>query len=170
MRSTREPVRPIARIAAVIEQLALAVWIGGLIGFAFLTAPAAFHIVSNLDQFASLTGKVLSELSRVGYWCGGIAIVAAIVRSIDAADRTWDLIRAAILVLMLGGAAYQANAVAPAMSDTLKGMGGSFGSVAESDPRRQEYRRLHDESTRVYGVVVFLGLVTIAIAAARGID
>lgn len=170
MRSTREPGRPVARIAAVIEQLALAMWIGSLIGFAFFTAPVAFRVVTNLDQFATFTGTVLAELSVLGYWCGAIAIVAAIVRSLDAADRTWDLVRVALLLAMLGGVAYDSNAVVPAMEATLKGFGGSFGSVAETDPRRVEYRQLHDDSTRVYGVVVFLGLITVAIAAARGMD
>jgi hypothetical protein len=157
MRSTREPGRPLARVAAVVEQLALSVWIGSLIGFAFLSAPTAFHVVKDMDQFATLTASVLGQLSILGYFCCGIAILATILRSIGAADRTWDLVRVALLLVAIGGVVYEAQAIIPAMA-------------AMHDFNSDTYRQLHGEATRVYGGVVILGLLAIVIAASRGID
>jgi hypothetical protein len=61
------------RVLAAIEIPALGLWVGALCGFAFIFAPAAFHIVSDLTQFAALTSANLRALAFVGYACGGIA-------------------------------------------------------------------------------------------------
>ena len=83
------------RILAAVEIPAIGLWLGALCGFAFIFAPNAFRLVPDVTQFADLTAANLRVLGNVGAVCGGLAIVIALVRSLDAADRTNDIVRAA---------------------------------------------------------------------------
>jgi hypothetical protein len=147
------------RVLAAIEIPALGVWLGALVGFAFVSAPLAFRIVAPLDvgRFAVLTAQTLGSLTLWGYALGGIAIVVVLLRSAGAGDRTWDFGRAVLLALALGLAAYQQQSIVPAM-------------VSATDVRSEEYRALHQRSTQVYGVVVVLVFAALILAAVRRDD
>jgi len=142
------------RILAAVEIPALGLWLGALCCFAFITAPTAAHTISDVSQFAALTTGSLAILADVGYACGALAIAAALLRSRDAADRTPDIVRAALIVLALGLVAYQSLAIVPALA-------------ALPNPRSEEFRALHDRSLVVYGGVVLLGLIALVAAAVR---
>jgi hypothetical protein len=144
------------RILAAIELPALGLWLGALCGFAFVFAPVAFRIVAPLDtaRFAALTATVLGMLATAGYICGGIAIVAALIRSREAGDRTYDFLRALFVVLALGLVWAQSAFIIPAMAATT-----DFHSAA--------YRQLHSQSSTLYGGVLLLGIIAFIMGAAR---
>ena len=142
------------RILAAVEIPALGLWLGALCGFAFIGAPTAAHTITDVSQFAALTTGSLAILADVGYVCGALAIAAALLRSRDAADRTADIARAALVVLALGLVAYESLAVVPELTTI-------------TDPRSEAFRALHDRSTTVYGGVVLLGLIALVTAAVR---
>jgi len=79
MRNTPSGLRD--RVLAAIEIPVLGIWLGALVGFAFVSAPLAFRIVAPLDvaRFAALTAQTIATLTVWGYVLGGIAIVAAIL-------------------------------------------------------------------------------------------
>jgi hypothetical protein len=164
------PTRVRTRACAAVEAWAMAVWIGALVGFAFIVAPAAFRIVTNLDTFAVLTSTVLGRLLILGYACGAVAIAAAVVRASDGVARRNDLGRILLILVMFGFSLYEAAAVVPAMQSTMQQFGGSFTNVAKDDPRRQAYDALHRQSTIVYGAVVLFGFAAIALSAVRPED
>ena len=143
------------RVLAAVEIPAIGLWLGALCGFAFLFAPNAFHLVPDLAQFASLTAANLRELALVGAVCGGVAIVVALVRSLDASDRTNDIVRAALLIVALALTAYETLAIVPAMT-------------ALTDLHSAAFADLHAQSSRVYGGVVVLALAALVMAAVRG--
>jgi hypothetical protein len=143
------------RVLAAVEIPAIGLWLGALCGFAFLFAPNAFHLVPDLAQFASLTEANLRELALVGAVCGGVAIVVALVRSLDASDRTNDIVRAALLIVALALTAYETLAIVPAMT-------------ALTDLHSAVFADLHAQSSRVYGGVVVLALAALVMAAVRG--
>jgi hypothetical protein len=144
------------RVLAAIEITALGIWLGALIGFAFIFAPLAFRLVAPLDigRFAALTASALTALTQWGYALGGIAILVALARAIDAGDRTWDVVRAALVAIALGLAAYEQQTIVPAMQAT-------------SDLRGAEYHALHQRSSTIYGGAVLLALAALVLAAAR---
>lgn len=142
------------RVLASIEIVALGLWLGALCGFAFVFAPSAFHIVSDLHQFAALTARSLSLLSLTGYVAGGLVIAIALVRSTQAADRTNDIVRAGLVAIALGLVAYQQQTIVPAMAATTQ-----FASP--------EYHALHARSTQLFGAVVLLGVAALVMVAAR---
>jgi hypothetical protein len=142
------------RVLAAVEIPALGLWLGALCGFAFISAPIAVHTVTDLSQFAALTTGTLALLADVGYVCGALAIAAALLRSRDAADRTFDILRAALIVVALGLVAYESLAIVPGLS-------------GRTDVHSDAFRALHDRSMAVYGGVVLLGLAALVGAAVR---
>jgi hypothetical protein len=145
---------PLDRILAAIEIPALGLWLGAACGFAFIFAPAAFHLISDLSQFAALTSTNLRTLALAGYVCGGLAIVMALLRSRAASDRTNDLVRAFLVLLALGCVTYEMVAIVPAMA-------------AIPDLRSPAYHALHGRSSAVFGSAVLLAAAALVLAAVR---
>ena len=157
----------LARIFAVSETLVLAVWIGGLAGFAFVFAPIAFRVVTDLDRFATITGRSILALTQLGYVCGAIAIVAALVRSgTSGSSRTLAAARVGLIAVALGLSAYDANAILPEMQAASAAFGVPFNDVPKSDPRRVAYDAMHQKSSRVYGAALRAAAAALALAAA----
>jgi hypothetical protein len=147
------------RVLAAVEIPALGIWLGALVGFAFVSAPLAFRIVAPVDvaRFAALVAQSLATLTSWGYVLGGIAIVAALLRALFAGDRVWDFVRILVIIFALGLATYDERAIVPAMTAT-------------TDVHSTEYRDLHSRSTQVYGGVVLLTLVALVLSAVRRDD
>lgn len=144
------------RVLAAIEIPALGIWTGTLIGFAFVSAPIAFRTLGTVDlgRFAVLIAANIEVLTLLGYALGGLAIVTALLRAMRAADRTWDAVRAVLVLIALGLATYERQAIVPQMTAT-------------TDVRSAEYHALHKRSTNVYGGVVLLAFAALVLAAAR---
>jgi hypothetical protein len=143
------------RVLAAVEIPAIGLWLGALCGFAFIFAPAAFAGIPDVSQFATLIAANLRTLAELGAICGGLAIVVALIRSFDAADRTNDIVRAGLLLVALLLVAYETFAIVPAMA-------------AIADLHSPEYAALHGRSSQVYGGVVLLALAALVMAAVRG--
>ncbi len=156
------------KFLAIIDAWILALWIGGLLGFALIFAPVAFRAVPQLDVFAALTATILDRLATLGYVCGAISIGISLLRSLHAADRRLDLGRVALVVIMLTLVTYQSRAIVPRMQSTMQALRAPLDSIPKTDPRRVAYDNLHQRSSLYYGTLVLLGLVTIALGAVRG--
>jgi hypothetical protein len=148
------------RTFTVVEALTLALWVGSLAGFAFIFAPIAFGIVSDVEQFGRVTSAVLRALTVFGGACGGIAIVAAFVRAADPSQRPSALTRIAIVVAMLVLMQYESRAILPRMEAALPGLAKGATMQAQTT-----FHSEHDASTRVYGSVFLLGLIAIGLSA-----
>ena len=156
----------LARIFAVAETLVLAVWIGGLAGFAFVFAPIAFRLVTDLDRFATITSRSILSLTQIGYVCGTIAIVAAFARSRATASPRLAYARIGLIVIAMGLSAYDANTILPQMQAASAAFGVPFDDVPKTDPRRVAYAAMHQKSSRVYGGALLLAAAALALAAA----
>jgi hypothetical protein len=155
---------------AVVEQWALAVWVGSLVGFAFVFAPIAFSRLSDdLDAFSSIVSRVFGVLATLGYVCGGIVIVTSLLHAFLAAQGggSWRLalLRACCVIVMLGLVTFSQAKITPAMEQVQASFHAPFNSIPKDDPRRVRYDRLHAQSSRVYGTVLLLGLIAIAFSA-----
>jgi hypothetical protein len=152
------------RVFAVIEAVALAVWVGALCAFAFVFAPISFRFVTDLDRFGALIGAVLGTLNVLGYTCGAVALLAVFVRARDDGRLSRaSALRALIVVAMLAIVVVEAAVVMPAMHAAAASFGGSFAAAAPGDPARARYDRLHGVSSALYGVVLVLGFAAIAL-------
>ena len=155
----------VPRILAIVEIWAYAIWLGGLAGFALIFAPIAFHAVSDLTLFATLTARNLHALTTLGYVCGSIAIICALARSAGAAERGTDFARAGLVIAMLVLVAFQAQAIMPRMERATLDA-----TLPKDDPRHIAYDGLHQQSRIVVGGAVLIGFIVLAMAAVRPIE
>lgn len=158
------------RAIAVVEQWALAVWVGSLAGFAFVFAPIAFsRLNGDLDLFSSIVASVLGALTLLGNVCGAIVILTSLLYAWltlrGGRSPRLALVRIGCIVVMLGLAAFSQAQITPAMAQAQASFHAPFDSIPKGDPRRVRYDRLHARSSRVYGGVLIVGLIALALSA-----
>lgn len=157
------------RLIEIVEVWALATWVGALVGFAFIFAPVAFsHLSGDLDTFAAIVGGTLSAVTLLGYSCGAIAIVTALIVAVR--GSRWAMLRALCIAVMLALTAFSQQAIVPAMVQVQSSFHAPFNTISNDDPRRVRYDALHRESSQVYGAVLLLGFGALALCVASRRD
>lgn len=149
--------------------LSLVIWIGGLIFFAFVMAPALFNPA--ILPTRQLAGNVVSRTLGVLHWMGIICgVVFAITSMID--SRVMNgvaqpfAVRNLLIYVMIILTLISVFGVAARMDD-LKRQMVVIDNVPHDDPRRVEFNRLHVWSTRIEGTVLLLGLAVLYLTARR---
>ena len=149
--------------------LSLVIWIGGLIFFAFVMAPALFNpaILPTRQLAGNVVSRTLGVLHWMGICCG---VVYAITSMVDAravngvaeplAGRNLLIYTMIILTLV------SIFGVAARMED-LKRQMVVIDNVPPDDARRVEFNRLHVWSTRIEGTVLVLGLALLYLTARK---
>jgi len=137
----------------------LALWIGGLVTLA-LAAPVVFDVLETRDPAngRSLAGFVVGTLVERGqwlaWWLGGGAIALLALRAVIGprprrlAIRIWTV--AAMLALTVAAGRF----ITPRVAEIRDTAGGRVTALAESDPRRIEFNRLHGLSSAVMLVTI----------------
>ncbi len=144
------------RVLTALEVAGTAFWTGSSAGFAFISAPLAFTIVTDRDAFAELTERTLGRLAACANVAGGVAVAAAALRRAP--------LRAGAGTIALSLVTYHEKSIVPAMARAQADMG-SLNAVAEDDPRRIAYQAMHKTSTRVFGAALLLGVGQLVLAA-----
>jgi uncharacterized membrane protein len=139
--------------------LALIVWIGGIIFFAFVMAPTLFIILPN----AQLAGNVVSPALTRLHWMGLVSGVVFLLSSIGYNWRKYLQPRLlslshVLVVLMLLLTAISQFAVTRRMRELRAERSDTPAAVAE-------FERLHEWSTRIEGGVLVLGLIVVILTA-----
>ena len=80
--------------------MTMVVWVGGLIFFAFVEAPTAFHVMGTNRQFAQLIGDSISTLNRLGHVSGFIFLIATAMVWLRARRRGRGLLIAQIVLVV----------------------------------------------------------------------
>ncbi|HSE49882.1 MAG TPA: DUF4149 domain-containing protein [Terriglobales bacterium] len=134
--------------------LSLAVWLGGIVFFGAVMAPALFSILPKRELAGAVVTRTLGGL----HWIGIVAAVVFLACSL-LATRTiaW---RDGLVVAMLALTLVSQFGVARRMQ-ALRANMVEIDAVAPSDPRRVEFNRLHRISTGLEQAVLLLGLVVL---------
>ena len=144
--------------------LALIVWIGGLVFFAFVLAPTAFHVLPNTELAANVVGPSLTALHWMGIVSGLVFLLCSLVCNFAKNGQTKLFSLAHVLiVLMLGLTGISQFVITPRMR-VLRTEMNTAGA-----PPSQEFDHLHKWSERLEGGVLFLGL-GVVISMARRFD
>jgi hypothetical protein len=161
--------------------LALVLWIGGILFFVIVEAPAIFHVLGNPGMM-SLAGDIiarsLSTLHYLGFACGIIFIACELAaRSIarhriaradtmvlrTARSRGLRVILVAIMIILT---AISQWGVMRRMHN-IRTTNPNFESLSRGSGPRAEFDRLHQYSTALEAAVLILGLGTIVLTARR---
>jgi len=156
-------------IVRFLMLLSLVVWVGGIIFFAFILAPSVFHpgILPSRQLAGAVVGRSLGLLHWMGLVSGVVFLVGAIAdsgasigfASIFAARNV--LILAMILLTLLSMFVISTRML------TLRNDMAFIDNVPYDDPRRVEFNRLHEWSTRLEGAVLVLGLAVLFLTSRR---
>ncbi|MBV8208331.1 MAG: DUF4149 domain-containing protein [Acidobacteria bacterium] len=138
--------------------LALVVWVGGLVFFSFVEAPALFRLVP-----AHLAGLVVARSLTALHWMG---MAAGAVFLASAAFASRGISKPALVVAMIALTAILQFGIMRRMEALRAAVpNGDISALAIQDPARQQFDRLHGYSTWFEGGVLLLGLITILLVA-----
>lgn len=147
--------------------LSLIVWIGGLIFFAFVLAPAAFSVLPSRHLAGTVVGRSLGALHWMGIVSGIIFLASSILYSqLTKGSPHFFAARNVLICLMLALTLISQFGIIPRMDTLRASIGGEIDSVPADNPARMQFDALHVWSTRVEGGVFLLGLVVVYLTAA----
>jgi hypothetical protein len=143
--------------------LALIVWIGGIIFFAFVLAPTLFSVLPTTKLAGDVVNATLGKLHWMGLISGIIFLVCSLLYNWR---KHFQLRPFAIshifVVLMLAFTLISQFGITPRMRELR-----SSPSIMESSLGRAEFDSLHASSTRLEGGVLFLGIGVALLTARR---
>jgi hypothetical protein len=142
-------------------------WVGGLIFFAFVLAPVAFHRLPNAHEAGLVVGATLSILHWIGLTGGVLFYVATGILWLRAEvpARVGFAIEMALTGVMLAVTAYSQLKVLPAMERDRQQAGGVIETVDRANAARADFERLHVQSERLEGLVLICGIGVVLMLA-----
>jgi uncharacterized membrane protein len=148
----------------VLMLLALIVWVGGIIFFAFVLAPTVFAVLPT-----TLAGNVVSRSLTALHWMGMVSTMVFLICSMLYSRARFARLKPfavvnLLVLLMLVLTLISQFAITPRMHALRAQM-----ALADTfqDPARIEFNQLHAWSTRLEGGTLVLGLVVVVLTARR---
>ena|SRR5688572_488405 len=144
--------------------VALVLWVGGLISAGALVAPSVFGVLQawNQSQGRVLAGEVFGEvllrLTWLSYAMGGIMFITLTLHRLLGARPVKYGIRVGIMALMLVMMMVTGFILIPQVDAIQSGLAGPVASLADTDPRRLEFDRLHGISNILFSITAIGGL------------
>jgi len=149
--------------------LSLVVWVGGIIFFAFVLAPTVFHpgILPSRHLAGAVVSRSLGILHAIGLTCGLVFLVTSMTDSQVITGSVAPFAGRNLLVyVMIVLTLVSMFAISSRMLNLRNDMV-FIDNVPHDDPRRVEFNRLHEWSTRLEGGVLLLGLAVIFLTSRR---
>ena len=143
-----------------LRLFAMVAWVGGLVFFAFVVAPVAFHSLSSAHEAGLVVGGSLRVLHWIGLVGGGVfyAATALLWLRAEVPARVSFAIQLALTGIMLAVTAYSQFRILPAMEVDRALAGGEVETASLENAGRTYFERLHTLSERLEGLVLLCGL------------
>jgi hypothetical protein len=145
--------------------LALVVWVGGLVTLGGIAAPAVFSALTGVHGLAGretaglVFGAVLRRFHLAAYISAGVMMVSLGAMAALGPRPSRFAVRVAFVLVMGALTACSGLIVSPRIERLRREIGGPVAALAETDPRRVEFGRLHGLSTLLLGITAAAGLV-----------
>lgn len=142
----------------LLQLLAMVTWAGGLIFFAFVLAPTAFHTLPTIHLAGEIVGAALKVFNIVAMVCGAVFLIVTALMFRKAPMRTRGRYEMEFLLagVMLMGTAYIHWNIIPRMDADMAQAGGDTSKVEATNPAKLHFDKLHALSERVEGFVMLL--------------
>jgi uncharacterized membrane protein len=143
--------------------LALIVWIGGVIFFAFILAPTLFSVLPTTKLAGDVVNATLTKLHWMGLFSGVVFLLSSLLYNWQKHVQLRPFMLSNVfVVLMLAFTIISQFGITPRMRELRSNL-----SIMDSSSGRIEFDRLHAWSTRLEGGVLFLGLGVVILTARR---
>lgn len=149
-----------------LMMLSLAIWLGGIMFFAFVLAPTVFSVLPTRNLAGMVVSRSLARLHWMGLFSGIAYLIFSMALS-RLAGRFQPFALRHLLVLLMIALVLIAQFGISGKMNRLRADMGVIDSVAQNDPRRLEFNRLHLWSTRTEGTILILGLAVLFLTTRR---
>lgn len=151
----------------ILRLLSIVVWVGGIVFFAFVLAPVAFHLLPSQHIAGIVVGGTLRVLDIIGLTCGFIfwAGTALLFRQSPSAHKGRYEAQIIIATIMLAATAYLHANILPAMEQDRTSVGGDIETAPPTSPAKLHFEKLHQRSENVEGAVLLCGLAIVILMA-----
>ena len=149
----------------ILRLLSLAVWVGGIVFFAFAVAPVAFKTMPDAHQAGTIVRGTLLALHRIGLIAGCIYLfftLALLATQYDSHPARAAEI--ALVVAMMALTLYLQQSILPHMETDRLTLGGDVDAAPADAPARLHFDRLHRLSVRVESAILIEGLLLLCLA------
>jgi uncharacterized membrane protein len=146
---------------------ALVVWVGGIVFFGAVMAPALFSTLPTRHLAGAVVTRSLTALHWIGLVSGVVFLVSSLLHAylVQGALQVFSA-RNVLIVLMLVITLISQVGISAKMA-ALRADMGEIDAVQAGDPRRVEFNRLHQMSTRAEMIVLLMGIGVIALVARK---
>jgi len=158
---TGATMRSLVTYSAIIEIIAITIWVGGMSSLSFIAAPAIFQTAGSRESAGKTFGLILRRFHPVMYISGVLILLAGVMRWAGSYNHRLlasEITRYVIAGLMLLLALYSGLVISRKLDNLRGNMSGGIDRVSKDDPRRIEFNRLHRISTTVMAFNLMLGL------------
>ena len=144
--------------------VALVLWVGGLVVAGALVAPSVFgvlqawHASEGRVLAGQVFGEVLLRLTWLSYAMGGIMFITLTLHRLLGARPVKYGIRVGIMAVMLTMMMVTGLWLIPQVDAIQAGVTGPVAALADTDPRRVEFNRLHGLSNILFSITAIGGL------------
>ena len=146
--------------------LALIVWLGAEAFFPVVAATVFGTLRPDTHTAGLVVGHLLRILHGVGLVAGMVALAAlALAPNVGVYKARAVLVPMGLLIAMIGLTLYSQFGIIPAMERDRIAAGGAIDSADAANPARIDFKKLHDRSEHVEGVILLLGLATVVLVA-----
>jgi uncharacterized membrane protein len=142
--------------------LALIVWVGEVVFFSFVVAPAMFRTFPTAEAGRAV-GAVFPLYYRLGYVCGAVLLLTSVFLLSSAMSRAWWGVGTGLTAIMLAATLYAGVIIQPRASELRP----QIHDPTAPPAAKEEFDRLHRLAVQLNGVVLLGGVaITIITAAA----
>jgi hypothetical protein len=149
-----------------LMMLSLAIWVGGIVFFAFVLAPTVFSVLPTRNLAGMVVSRSLARLHWIGLFSGIAYLVFSLLLSRLSGSFHAFAPRHLLVLLMIALVLIAQFGIAGKMNQLRLDMG-VIDNVPQDDARRVEFNRLHVWSTRAEGTILMLGLAVLFLTVRR---
>ena len=155
----------------ILRLIALAIWVGGIVFFAFAVAPVAFKVMPDPHQAGLIVRGTLLELHRIGLFAGSVYLFITLALLATQYDsHPARAVEIVLVVSMIALTLYLQQSVLPHMETDRLTLGGNVDAAPLQAPARLHFERLHKLSERVEGAILLEGLILLCLAPVHSRD
>ncbi len=146
-----------------VSLILIALWIGGLIALGAIAAPTVFSVLQDYDPLGGRTlagevfGAVFRRFQPVSWTIGGLLLVSLVIRAALGPRPRRLAVRLWLVITMLAISVGTAWLIVPRIDRIRREVPGVIANLADDDPRKLTFNRLHGLSNGLMLLTVVVG-------------